>query len=100
VAATVCVEFEQSHVQHPRNYSCVSFDETVIINQALYFGSHLEYALLNPNQLLRVDGLQVDYAPKQISQGEPSHPVYFPNQEQCIIYQYKHLNFQKKLMCI
>lgn len=51
----------------------------VIINQALYFGHHLENILLSPNQF-RVNGIQVEEAPKHLTQGKSSHSISFPEE--------------------
>ncbi len=52
----------------------------IIINQALYFGQHLENILLNPNQF-RVNGMQVENAPKHLTQGKSSHSIVFPEEK-------------------
>ena len=52
----------------------------IIINQALYFGQHLENILLNPNQF-RVNGIQVEDAPKHLTQGNSSHSIVFPEEK-------------------
>ena len=58
--------------------------ETYILTfgQALYFGSKIRNALLNPNQMRR-NGLEVDDIPKHLSpkHRESSHSIYFPEEK-------------------
>jgi hypothetical protein len=80
--AQVSSFFSASKMTAALAYNDEISEETLIIifNQALYFASHLERVLLNLNQL-RIEGLQVDEVPKQLSQGEPLHPVNCPDED-------------------
>jgi hypothetical protein len=52
----------------------------VLFHQALYFGQHLKNILLNLNQI-RVNGVQVEDAPKHLTQGKSSHSIKFPQED-------------------
>ncbi len=63
-------------------YDDVVVGETyvIIINQALYFRQHLENILLHLNQF-RVNGVQVEEAPKHLTQGKSSHSIKFSEED-------------------
>jgi hypothetical protein len=52
----------------------------LVVGQALYFGSKLPYALLNPNQI-RANGIDVDDVPHHLARnGNSTHSIYFPEE--------------------
>jgi hypothetical protein len=61
--------------------------ETFILTfgQALYFGSKIKNALLNPNQM-RSNGVEVDDIPRHLAprNKESTHSLYFPEEKVCI----------------